>query len=204
MFFRRIIIRRRVTHPDKAKITFRDGQSVGVMGRQFLISVTQEPNAMYSTARVKDGIVRVKIPEGLKQSNQEKHVSNLARRAITRAILPDVEGRVRQFNDMHFKAELGAVRLKDNLSNWGSCSRKNNINLDFRLLLGPQEIMDAVIVHELAHTKHRNHSREFHDTLSAIMPDNKQKLKWLRDNGASLNTNSTGTHYQPSGIAGQN
>ena len=72
------------------------------------------------------------------------------------------------------------------MSNWGSCSRSNNINLDFRLLFAPQEILDAVILHELAHTKHRNHSREYYSTLLPIMPDNKERLRWLRDNGHKL------------------
>jgi predicted metal-dependent hydrolase len=190
MFFRRIIIRRRIIHPDKAKIVFRDGQTTKIMGKPFTISVSIDEGAKYSTARSRGGMVRIKIPAGMKPAQQDKHISNLARRAIAREILPEVEGRVRQFNDVHFKAELGRIRLKDNLSNWGSCSGKNNINLDFRLLFAPKEIMDAVIVHELAHTKHRNHSKEFHDTLAGIMPDNKEKLRWLRDNGRKLNTES--------------
>jgi predicted metal-dependent hydrolase len=198
MFFKRVIIRRRVTHPDKAKIIFRDGQMAGVMGKPFVISVIEEPNATYSTARAKDGVVTVKLSGDLRPAQKEKHTSNLARRAIARAILPHVEERVRHFNDLHFKAELGAVRLKDNVSNWGSCSRMNNINLDFRLLFGPQDILDAVIVHELAHTKHRNHSKEFHNTVHAIMPDNKQKLRWLRDNGAKLGVQSGDINYQNS------
>lgn len=196
MFFKRIIIRRRVTHPDKAKITFSDGQQVSIMGRPFLISVSEEQAARYSNARVRDGVVRIRLVEGLKPSQKEKEVSRLARRAITRAILPEVEAKVRTFNDLHFKEELGAVRLKDNVSNWGSCSRQNNINLDFRLLFGPQDIFDAVILHELTHTKHRNHSRAFYDTLLAIMPENKQKLRWLRDNGANLNTQYAESNYQ--------
>jgi predicted metal-dependent hydrolase len=197
MLFRRIIIRRRVIHPDKARIAFREGQTATIMGKPFTISVSLDPNAKYSTARARDGAVRIRMPAGLKPSQRERHISNLSRRAIARAILPEVEGHVRQLNDMHFRSELGAVRLKDNLSNWGSCSRKNNINLDFRLLLGPREIMDAVIVHELAHTKHRNHSREFYSTLLAAMPDNRQKLRWLRENGHRMTTEQSGTISYP-------
>jgi len=196
MFFhRRIVIRRKAIHPDKAKLVFRDGQTTTIMGKPFTISVSPDQKAKYATARAKDGAVKIKVPEGLKPSIRESHISNLSRRAITRAVLPEVENHVRELNDIHFKSELGAVRLKDNLSNWGSCSRKNNINLDFRLLLGPAEIMDAVIVHELAHTKHRNHSKEFYGTLLAVMPDNKKRLRWLRDNGSKLSTENAGVEY---------
>ena len=201
MFFirRKRIVRRRVIHPDKAKITFSHGQSVSVMGMPFTIAVSEELGAKYSSASAKGGLVKIKLSAELQPSQKDKHVSNLARRAITRTILPDLTQRVKQFNDIHFQSELGAVRLKDNVSNWGSCSRRNNINLDFRLLFGPQEILDAVIVHELAHTKHRNHSREFYNTLLAVMPDNRKRLRWLRDNGSKLNSQSSGIVYEVPG-----
>jgi len=193
MFFRRIVIRRRVIHPDKSKISFKDGQTVNVMGKPFLISVSQEQASKYSTARVKEGTVRIRLSNGLKSTQIDKHTSNLARRAITRAVRPELEAKVRRFNDLYFKEALGSVRLKDNLSNWGSCSRQNNINIDFRLLFAPPEVLDAVILHELTHTKHRNHSREYYNTLLSIMPDNRKRLRWLRDNGHRLTTEAAGT-----------
>ncbi len=197
MFFRRIIIRRRVIHPDKTKITFRDGQTVSLMGNVFTISVSQATGSRYSTARAKDGMIRIKLAGDLGPKQHEKHISNLSRRALTRAVLPLLESKVRQFNDQYFRSELGSIRLKDNLSNWGSCSRQNNINLDFRLLFGPPEILDAVILHELTHTKHRNHSREYYNTLLSIMPNNRERLRWLRDNGHRLTSDASGTLAYP-------
>jgi predicted metal-dependent hydrolase len=192
VFFRRIIVRRRVIHPDKAKINFKDGQTVNLMGNQFIISVTQEGNSKYSTAKAKDGTVKIKLSTDLNPKHRESHISTLSRRALTRAIIPLLEGRIKQFNDQYFQSTLGKVRLKDNVSNWGSCSRQNNINIDFRLLFAPPEILDAVIMHELTHTKHRNHSGEYYKTLLSIMPDSKQRLRWLRDNGGKLTTEASG------------
>lgn len=197
MFFRRIIVRRRVIHPDKAKISFKDGQTVNLMGNSFTIAVAQQEGSKYSTARAKDGIVKIKLSADLNPRHREKHIANLSRRAMTRAIMPLLEARVKQFNDQYFQSVLGKVRLKDNLSNWGSCSRQNNLNIDFRLLFAPPEILDAVIMHELAHTKHRNHSREYYNTLLSIMPDNRQRLRWLRDNGGRLTTEASGTIPYP-------
>ncbi|MDE1866015.1 MAG: DUF45 domain-containing protein [Candidatus Micrarchaeota archaeon] len=190
-------MRRRVIHPDKVRITFKDGQSVKIMGNQFQIMVSQDPTSSYSTARIKDGVVNVRLAGSLSERDQEKHVSGLSRRAITRSILPQVESRVRQLNNLYFQSNLSNIRLKDNLSNWGSCSRENNINLDFRLLFGPSEIFDAVILHELAHTKHRNHSKAYYNYLLAIMPDNRERLRWLRDNGHKLTSEASGTVVYP-------
>jgi predicted metal-dependent hydrolase len=193
MFFRRIIIRRRVIHPDKVKITFKEGQTVNIIGIPFTISVANNPESIYSTAKAKNGIVKIKLAGELNPKQHGNHISKLSRRAIARAVLPSIEARVRQFNDQYLKSELGKIRLKDNLSNWGSCSIRNNINLDFRLLFAPPEILDAVIIHELAHTKHRNHSKDYYDTLLAIMPDNRKRLRWLRDNGHRLTSEAAGT-----------
>lgn len=201
MFFRRIVIRRRLIHPDKSKINFKEGQTLSLMGSPFTILVDQDGNSKYSIARVRDGVVKIRLAESLNGKQRERHVAKLSRRAITRAILPLVESRVRQFNEQYFNSELGRVKLKDNVSNWGSCSRRNNINLDFRLLFGPAEVLDAVIAHELAHTKHRDHSRDYYNTLLAVMPDNRERLRWLRDNGQRLTSEASGTIQYPEAMA---
>jgi predicted metal-dependent hydrolase len=193
----RIIWRRRVIYPDKSKIIFKSGQNISILGKEFSISVQENVPLKYSVAKLDGSAVRVFIASGISKRKTGEYVSALARRAVSRAVLPLVEQRVREFNEKYFGSTLGKVRIKDNLSNWGSCSSRNNINLDFRLLLGPSEILDAVIVHELAHTKHRNHSREFHDALQRAMPDSKEKMKWLKKNGRMLTTDAVGLNYAP-------
>lgn len=58
--------------------------------------------------------------------------------------------------------------LKNNKSNWGSCSSLNNINLNIHLMRLPAELCDYVILHELAHLKHRNHGNDFHNYLNSL------------------------------------
>ena len=58
--------------------------------------------------------------------------------------------------------------LKNNRSNWGSCSIKGNINLNISLVLLPQELSDYIILHELCHLKYPNHGREFHTLLNSL------------------------------------
>ncbi len=64
--------------------------------------------------------------------------------------------------------------LKNNKSNWGSCSSLNNINLNIHLMRLPADLCDYVILHELAHLKHRNHSKKFHDYLNSLC-NNREK-----------------------------
>lgn len=62
----------------------------------------------------------------------------------------------------------GRIALKDNKSNWGSCSAKGNINLNIRLHLLPPHLMDYIILHELCHLRHLNHGAEFYTLLGSI------------------------------------
>ncbi len=66
-------------------------------------------------------------------------------------------------------------------SRWGSCSSRNSVNLNTRLLLCPPEIRDYVIVHELCHIRHKNHSKDFWNLVGRYLPDWKERRKRLRE-----------------------
>ena len=72
------------------------------------------------------------------------------------------------------------VRIKHNVSNWGSCSRKGNINLNLSLMMVPEDLRDYVLLHELCHLRHPNHGPEFHALLESLCPGHRQKEKELR------------------------
>ena len=65
----------------------------------------------------------------------------------------------------------GRVAIKHNKSNWGSCSAKGNINLNLNLMRLPADLRDYVLLHELAHLRHRNHGPEFHALLDRLCLD---------------------------------
>ena len=73
------------------------------------------------------------------------------------------------------------VTIRNTKTRWGSCSYKNNISLSLHLMRLPNEIIDYVILHELAHTLVKNHSKEFWDTLEKICPNSKKLDKKLKN-----------------------
>ena len=95
--------------------------------------------------------------------------------------LPRVAYYVQQHN-----LAINQVRIKNQKTMWGSCSSKNNINLNYLLIMAPIEVIDYVIVHELAHTIHRNHSFDFWSSVESMMPDYKKHKQWLKANGYKL------------------
>ena len=71
----------------------------------------------------------------------------------------------------------GRVAIKNNVSNWGSCSSKGNINLNMRLILLPEHLQDYVILHELCHLRHQNHGPQFHALLDSLLAGREKELQ---------------------------
>lgn len=82
--------------------------------------------------------------------------------------------------------EFLKVRITSAQKRWGSCSRMRNLNFAWRLILAPDDIVDYVIIHELSHLKHPNHSRAFWETVASLCPDYKKRRKWLKEYGYLL------------------
>ncbi len=89
-------------------------------------------------------------------------VEAMARQA--RAYLPERLAWLAEFYGFRYNR----LSLKNNVSNWGSCSAKRNINLNVRLMMLPEYLRDYVMLHELAHLRHLNHSRAFHALLEEL------------------------------------
>ncbi len=81
-----------------------------------------------------------------------------------------------------------SVSINSAKKRWGSCSASGSINFSWRLIMLPPEVIDYVIVHELAHLKELNHSKKFWDFVDVILPDYKISKNWLKNN-------STKFHY---------
>ena len=71
----------------------------------------------------------------------------------------------------------GRVAIKNNVSNWGSCSSKGNINLNMRLILLPEHLQDYVILHELCHLRYPDHGPAFHALLDSLLGGEEHKLR---------------------------
>jgi len=78
------------------------------------------------------------------------------------------------------------IRISSARTRWGSCSSQGTLSFTWRLVMAPIEIIDYVVVHELAHLLERNHGPGFWNEVEKILPDYKEKRTWLKENGRLL------------------
>ena len=82
--------------------------------------------------------------------------------------------------------DYGRITIRNQKTRWGSCSSKGNLNFNWRLIFALEEVVDYIVVHELAHRKEMNHSRAFYNVVASVLPDYKVQEKWLKENGEKL------------------
>jgi hypothetical protein len=69
---------------------------------------------------------------------------------------------------------------------WGSCSTSGTVGFAWRLIMAPMDVVDYVVVHELAHLREMNHSSRFWEVVAGVIPDHSTRRRWLRDHGGML------------------
>ena len=82
--------------------------------------------------------------------------------------------------------KFGAARIVDNRYRWGSCTVKDNINFNWRLIKAPMFVIDYVVVHELAHLLEANHTVRFWSIIRAHTPSMEKAKAWLKEHGQLL------------------
>ena len=82
--------------------------------------------------------------------------------------------------------EPAMVTVRDTRSRWGSCSRARRLSFSWRLVLAPPEVLETVVVHELAHLRVFGHGPQFWEIVAARRPDHRRWRRWLRDHSTQL------------------
>ena len=78
------------------------------------------------------------------------------------------------------------ISIRTQKSRWGSCSAKGNLSFNCLLMLCPEDVRDYVVVHELCHTVHLNHSPAFWAEVEKVMPGYRMQRRWLKDKGHGI------------------
>jgi predicted metal-dependent hydrolase len=96
-----------------------------------------------------------------------------------------VRERVATLNKDH-SFKFNDINIKDQKTRWGSCSKKGNLNFNYKMLFLPEGAQDYIVAHELCHLKEFNHSKRFWKLVEGMIPDYQKTQSELRDLGLQL------------------
>ncbi len=174
-----------LTHYDSNQ--YKDGDILQVGKRKYILHFAERPSTVYR-AKLRKGHIYIELSSHDKDPmSRDKAIRHLLSRIVAKDFYPEIAARVKQLNALHFNKPINRISLKYNLSNWGSCSKKGNINLSTCLLFAPPKVIDYVIIHELAHLIEMNHSHRFWALVERAMPDYQEQIAWLKANWAHCN-----------------
>lgn len=155
-------------------------------GTIYHIELGSHDLSMHSLEEVAEQRLRITLSSSDARPNPTKVIPKLLAKHFAARYLPFITERVHALNEQHFRRPIREVKLSDTYSRWGSCSHRGNINLATRLLLAPDEVIDAVIIHELAHLIEQNHSDRFWARVARALPDYAAYDDWLKEHGGKL------------------
>ena len=90
------------------------------------------------------------------------------------------------FYGRHLHLSWKGIRITSARTRYGSCSSDDRLSFSFRLVMAPYDVIDYIVVHELAHIRIKNHSKRFWEYIGEVMPDYKRRKEWLATRGYLL------------------
>lgn len=161
---------------------YQDGHTFTLMGEVFTLNLEEVPLNSF-TARLYNNVVLIRIPPHSTPAERDKAIPQLISRVIAKRFYTPLYHKLLYLNKLYFGKTVNDFKLKYTNSLWGSCSRAGNINISTRLLFAPEEVIDYVMVHELAHLIHHNHSDAFWAEVERCLPNYMDQERWLKKHG---------------------
>jgi predicted metal-dependent hydrolase len=151
-----------------------NGESAPYLGRDYRIEVSETASGKIEFSR------HFVVPAAHQARRREVLRDWYIARAIEK-ILPRVKQHARELG-----VQFAVAKIVDNRYRWGSCTVKDNVNFNWRLIKAPMFVIDYVIVHELAHLIESNHTSRFWSIVRANNPTMEKAKAWLKEHGQVL------------------
>ena len=151
--------------------SFQEGEVFYYLGEPYRLRLA-EP---HSSITVKAGWISVPRADTNQQMGEE--IIRWYRQMGKEILLPRVKELSDRYGFHYTMAKITSAKTR-----WGSCSGKNAICLSWYLVMAPKQVADSVMIHELCHTIHHDHSHAFWSLVEQLMPDYQQHRQWLKEN----------------------
>lgn len=168
----------------KAK-KFVDGEELIYMGKNHILKVIMTDKVSKVNVDLREDKFLIKVPVNLSEKNYRDEAKKEVIAWYKLHAKIKIDERVAYYAPK-LDVEPNHIRIKEQKTRWGSCSSLGNLNFNWKIIIAPVPIIDYLVVHELAHLRHHNHSNKFWDLVETIIPDYRERKEWLRVNGKNL------------------
>ena len=164
---------------------FISGEELSVLGKSYVLEIKRLTTCQKIKIHLDDSRLVIFFPETeageLRRDLMRKALEEWLKDTATKI----VSERLSLFSET-LNLKPNKIYFKSQKTIWGSCTRNNNININWRIVMAPQEIVDYLVVHELLHIRVKNHSKAFWDEMKKVLPDYIERRRWLKNNGNRL------------------
>lgn len=166
--------------------SYKEGEIFSYLGESYHLRILHKANGNYITVKLnQEKTLDVSLPPNLSSQQEQENIVGAIEwfyRKQAKIYIPERTAEIA--NPLGFQYER--VTIKNQKTRWGSCSSNKNLNFNLRLMMAPQAAIDYIIIHELCHLVHLNHSKQFWNLVSKYCPDYKHWRKWFKDNSRFL------------------
>lgn len=159
-------------------------ETINYLGRVHAVHVDRTPLPL-SRIIEREGTVKVQIPASVAVSQLVIHVRERLEGWLRSQARRVLEERVSLLSQK-LGYSVKRIAIKDTKTRWGSCSRKGNVNFNWRLIMAPLPVVDYLVIHELSHLGEMNHSDRFWALVARHCPDYRSHVAWLKACGEKL------------------
>lgn len=161
--------------------SYESGDIFLYLGNEYILEVLVDQSTIGTTVSLENNKLIVRS-----NSNNKDVIQRALKKWYTDETLGIVKERINYYK-LFFEDTVTSIKIKDQKSRWASCTYKNEILFNLRCSMMPIQIIDYIVVHEMCHMEHRNHSKDFYLAVERILPDYKERVKWLKNNGVRMN-----------------
>lgn len=155
------------------------GECFAYLGKNYRLKIQ---SGTHRDVKLKNGRLVVTLPD---QTNSPVDVKKALEGWYRRHALLKLTEKVARYAEI-IGVAASSVNIKTFKSRWGSCTTAGDVTFNWKIVIAPNRIVDYVVVHELCHMKHHDHSLEFWKSVEKVIPDYLSCKEWLKDNGSGL------------------
>lgn len=159
---------------------FVSGESFMYLGRNYSLQVVIDENIKKPEVKLYHSKFYVTIAK-----RDDKAIHKAMEEWYRKKTKEKIEERIKYY-ERFFNLTPTAVKIKEQQKRWGSCTAKNELLFNWRCAMARTNALDYIVVHEMCHMYHKNHSKEFWELLNSIMPDYEGRKEWLKNYGVRM------------------